>query len=50
MPCWRLGLADDREVTVQATTEQGPVKTFTAVARIDTPQEARYYQHGGILP
>ena len=24
-------------------------KTFQAVVRIDTPQEVRYYQHGGIL-
>jgi aconitate hydratase len=25
------------------------VKTFTAVARIDTPNELDYYKHGGIL-
>jgi aconitate hydratase len=25
-------------------------KTFDAIARIDTPQEAEYYRHGGILP
>ncbi|HEX7076820.1 MAG TPA: aconitate hydratase AcnA [Candidatus Eisenbacteria bacterium] len=25
-------------------------RTFRAVVRIDTPQEARYYEHGGILP
>ena len=43
------GLAQGRQVTVKAAAEDGPVKTFTAVARIDTPQEARYYQHGGIL-
>jgi aconitate hydratase len=24
-------------------------KTFTAIARIDTPFEVAYYQHGGIL-
>jgi aconitate hydratase len=37
-----------REVTVKA---RGPnsTKTFRAVVRIDTPQEVRYYQHGGIL-
>ena len=23
---------------------------FTATVRIDTPQEIRYYEHGGILP
>jgi aconitate hydratase len=25
-------------------------KTFEAVVRIDTPQEAEYYRNGGILP
>ena len=31
---------------------QGPAgeKKFSARVRIDTPQEVRYYQHGGILP
>ncbi|MGD1098195.1 MAG: aconitate hydratase AcnA, partial [Bryobacteraceae bacterium] len=28
----------------------GDVKTFEAIARIDTPQEAEYYRSGGILP
>jgi aconitate hydratase len=26
------------------------VQRFTATVRIDTPQEIRYYEHGGILP
>jgi aconitate hydratase len=43
-------LADHREVTVKAAAENGSVKAFTAIARIDTPQEAHYYRHGGILP
>src|SRR6201996_1415677 len=34
-----------REVTVTADD-----KTFTAVVRIDTPGEADYYRHGGIMP
>src|SRR5262249_11839266 len=38
-----------KEVTVTARTPGGEAKTFQAVVRIDTPQEARYYQHGGIL-
>jgi aconitate hydratase len=25
------------------------VKTFTATARADTPEEVNYYNHGGIL-
>jgi len=33
------------EVTVKAGTS-----SFTALLRIDTPQEVLYYQHGGILP
>ena len=33
-----------KEVTVNASG-----KTFTAVVRIDTPGEADYYRHGGIM-
>ncbi len=40
--------APGREVTVRAKGAKGE-KTFRAVVRIDTPQEVRYYQHGGIL-
>jgi aconitate hydratase len=28
----------------------GTEKTFTAVVRVDTPQEVEYYRNGGILP
>jgi aconitate hydratase len=28
----------------------GPTKTFTAILRIDTPEEVEYYRNGGILP
>ena len=38
------GFADSREIIVRAGD-----KTFRALVRIDTPQEIRYYQHGGIL-
>jgi aconitate hydratase len=38
------GFRDGREITVRAGG-----KSFRAVVRIDTPQEIRYYQHGGIL-
>jgi aconitate hydratase len=37
-------------LTVRATDRAGARKEFTALARIDTPEEMRYYQHGGILP
>jgi aconitate hydratase len=33
--------------TVRVTTDNG--KEFDAVVRIDTPGEADYYRHGGIL-
>jgi aconitate hydratase len=37
-------------VTVRATAQDGTVRTFKAVSRIDTPEEMQYYRHGGILP
>jgi aconitate hydratase len=43
------GFANGREITVKARRADGDAKTFQAVVRIDTPQEVRYYQHGGIL-
>lgn len=44
------GFAGGKELTVRATKADGTEKAFKAVCRIDTPQEALYYQHGGILP
>jgi aconitate hydratase len=35
---------------VVATTDDGSTTEFRAVVRIDTPMEAEYYRHGGILP
>jgi len=35
---------------VRAKAADGTVKTFSAVSRIDTPEEMSYYRHGGILP
>ena len=47
------GLADQfkprKTVRVRARDAAGKEKTFSAIARIDTPVEAAYYQHGGIL-
>ena len=37
-------------VTVRATGDDGAVKEFKAMSRIDTPEEMSYYRHGGILP
>ncbi len=36
-------------VTVEVTREDGTSFTFTARLRIDTPTEAEYYRHGGVL-
>jgi len=34
---------------VHAKSGDGRVKTFSAIARVDTPEEVSYYRHGGIL-
>jgi aconitate hydratase len=36
-------------VSVTATSSDGAIKSFQAVVRIDTPGEADYFRHGGIL-
>jgi aconitate hydratase len=43
------GLAPRKKLAVTATTADGTVKRFEALARIDTAVELDYYQHGGIL-
>jgi len=46
------GFADGRNVLVRAIQDQesgGGVTEFRAQVRIDTPREAEYYRHGGIL-
>jgi aconitate hydratase len=37
-------------LTVRATSDDGNVREFQAMSRIDTPEEMSYYRHGGILP
>ncbi len=37
------------ELEVRAIADDGMVTTFRARVRIDTPMEAEYYRHGGIL-
>ena len=34
---------------MRATTANGTVVAFNAVARVDTPIEVEYLRHGGIL-
>jgi aconitate hydratase len=43
------GFKGGRELAVRAKRPDGSEKTFTVIARIDTPKEVEYYQHGGIL-
>ena len=49
-----LGLADSlapaARLRVRAVAEDGTVKAFTAIVRIDTPEEIVAFRHGGILP
>jgi aconitate hydratase len=49
-----VGLSDEMKpraaLTVRATGDNGDVREFQAVSRIDTPEEMSYYRHGGILP
>jgi len=41
--------ANGKQVHVRATSADGAVNEFSALVRIDTPQEILYYEHGGIL-
>ena len=43
------GLKPGQNVSVQAKAEDGSMKTFKALVRLDTPVEVDYYQNGGIL-
>jgi aconitate hydratase len=38
-----------KELTVTATDDDDSVTEFRVIVRIDTPMEAEYYRHGGIL-
>jgi aconitate hydratase len=43
------GLKLRQTLTVRANRDDGEVKEFTVMCRIDTPAELEYYRHGGIL-
>jgi aconitate hydratase len=43
------GVTPRMHVHVRATDESGRSIDFKALLRIDTPDEAEYYRHGGIL-
>ena len=44
------GLKPGAQLTVNAVGLDGVKKSFKVHCRIDTPNELRYYRHGGILP
>ncbi|HEY3109350.1 MAG TPA: aconitate hydratase AcnA [Chloroflexota bacterium] len=43
------GLTPGMEVTVRVRRENGSQDQFQAIARLDSPMDVAYYQHGGIL-
>ena len=43
------GLPEPRVVEVVARTSAGDERRFSALVRVDTPTEGRYYANGGIL-
>jgi aconitate hydratase A / 2-methylisocitrate dehydratase len=45
-----MAVASGGPVHVTAVSPKGKKVEFEVKARIDTPQEAEYYRHGGILP
>jgi aconitate hydratase len=43
------GLEPGQRLTLSAVSEDGDRKSFEVIARVDTPNEVLYLQHGGIL-
>ena len=43
------GFSGGKSLTMRVPGGDGVVKTFPVRVGIDTPKEAQYYQHGGIL-
>jgi aconitate hydratase len=44
------GLTPRKKMRVVAQEDGGKERIFSAIARVDTPEEAAYYRNGGILP
>jgi aconitate hydratase len=42
-------LSPKKAISVRAQSGDGSTKTFSVIARVDTPEEVSYYHHGGIL-
>jgi aconitate hydratase len=45
-----VGLTPRGSVTVRATRPDKTTVMFSALVRVDTPEELTAYRHGGILP
>jgi aconitate hydratase len=50
LPAFIASPPADRQLTVAFTSKDGSRSEFKVRVRIDTQQEAAYFQHGGILP
>jgi aconitate hydratase len=50
LPAFIANPPSDRQLTVAFTRKDGSRGEFKVAVRIDTQQEATYFQHGGILP
>ncbi len=46
----RSAILTGTKVNVTAVCPDGSEKKFQVLSRVDTPQEAEYFRHGGILP
>jgi aconitate hydratase len=44
------GVRPGARLTAAALASDGSRRQFDVIARIDTPDEAEYYRHDGILP
>ena len=44
------GVAPHQRLTVEATADDGRRTAFEVLARVDSPADAEYLRHGGILP
>jgi aconitate hydratase len=42
-------LTPGKVIQIRAKSPDGKTKDFSAIARVDTPEEVSYYHHGGIL-
>jgi aconitate hydratase len=44
------GVEPHQRLTVEAAADDGATKVFEVLARVDSPADAEYLRHGGILP